>query len=221
MTTVPSAVASDDDPRRVTLGGVKVRLEPGTRQVITVNHTTSWHAVVSLWRKSDGHWERRLRVRDGRTGYGGLVREKDRSQGTGTTPLGTYSLTESFGNVRRPPGTGLPFHRVRRGDYWVQDNASRHYNELRSKRRGGFRWWLPPSDDNSSERLADYDRQYAWSVVIDFNRPDPVRNRGSGIFLHVNGDGATAGCVSVPRPAMRSTLSRLRPGLHPVIAIGR
>ncbi len=217
----PAQATGDGDTRRITLGGVTVRLEAGTRQVITVNHTIGWHATVTLWRKSDGEWERRMTARDGRTGYGGLVREKERRQGTGTTPLGTYPLTESFGNAARPAGAELPFHRVRRGDYWVQDNRSRFYNELRNKRQGGFRWRLPTSDPNSSERLADYGRQYAWSIVIDFNRPDPVKHRGSGIFLHVNGDGATAGCVSTPRPFIRAALSRLRPELHPVIAIGR
>jgi len=214
------AVAGERD-RRVRLGGVRVHLEPGTRQVITVTHTDGWHARVTLWRKSDGRWERRITARDGRTGYGGLVRGKDRQQGTGTTPLGTYPLTESFGNRARPNGTTLRFHRVRGGDYWVGDNRSRFYNELRNKRRGGFRWRLPSSDYNSSERLADYDRQYAWSIVIDFNRPDPVKHRGSAIFLHVNGDGATAGCVSTPRWFIRAAMRKLQPRLHPVIAIGR
>ena len=215
------AAAGDDGDRRIRLGGVKVHLERGTKQVITVNHTEGWHAKVTLWRKSDGRWERRMTARDGRTGYGGLVKGKERRQGTGTTPLGTYTMTESFGNARRPAGTNLPFHRVRRGDYWVQDNKSRFYNQLRNKRQGGFRWRLPSSDPNSSERLADYGRQYAWSIVIDFNRPDPVKHRGSGIFLHVNGDGATAGCVSTPRWFMRKAMKKLQPRLHPVIAIGR
>lgn len=130
----PAQAAADDRTHRVALGGVTVRLEPGTRQVITVNHTSGWHATVKLLCRGDGRWERRLTARDGRTGYGGLVRGDDRQQGTGTTPLGTYSLTESFGNARRPAGTVLPLHRVRRGDYWVQDNRSDFYNELRNKR---------------------------------------------------------------------------------------
>ncbi|MBA2550668.1 MAG: hypothetical protein H0V13_06360 [Nocardioidaceae bacterium] len=49
----------------------------------------------------------------------------------------------------------------------------------------------------------------------------PVKRRGSGIFLHVNGDGATAGCVSAPRPFIGSMMKRLRPGLRPLMAIGR
>ena len=103
----------------------------------------------------------------------------------------------------------------------MQDNRSRFYNELRNKRQGGFRWRLPASDPNSSERLAAYGRQYAWSIVIDFNRPDPVKHRGSGIFLHVNGTGATAGCVSTPKWFMRKAMKQLQPRLNPVIAIGR
>jgi len=214
-------IGAGDGARRVTLGGVTVRLDPGTRQVITVNHTSGYAATVRLWRRHNGRWESRVTARDGRTGYGGLVAGDNRRQGTGTTPLGTYPLTETFGNAARPAGSALPFHQVRRGDYWVQDNASRFYNELRNKRQGGFRWWLGTGDPDSSERLADYRHQYAWSVVIDFNRPDPVRHRGSGIFFHVNGDGATAGCVSAPKRFVHAVMSRLDPRLNPVIAIGR
>ena len=141
--------------------------------------------------------------------------------GTGTTPLGTYTMKRAFGNARAPKRTRLPFHRTHKGDYWVQDNKSRYYNTRRHKSAGGFRWWLASSAYNGSERLRDYGRQYAWAIVIDFNRPDPVRHRGSGIFLHVNGDGATAGCVSAPRTFIRKTLADLRRAQHPVIAIGR
>ncbi len=158
------AQAAENDSRSVRLGGVKVELAKGTRQVVTVKQ---------------------------RTGYGGLVPGDDRQQGTGTTPLGSYRVTETFGLARRPKGTELPFHRVRSGDYWVQDNESRWYNTLRNKHKGGFRWRI--SGYNSSVRLREYTSQYRWSIVIDFNRPNPVRHRGSGIFLHVNGSGATAG----------------------------
>jgi L,D-peptidoglycan transpeptidase YkuD (ErfK/YbiS/YcfS/YnhG family) len=202
----------------VELGGVTVHLRRGTRQVVTVNHTRGWHARVVLWRQADG-WVRVAAARDGRTGYGGLVWGPRRHQGTGTTPLGSYGITETFGLAAKPAGTRLPFHRVHRGDYWVQDNRSAYYNQLRNKAQGGFRWRL--SGYNSSERLRDYPGQYRWSVVIDFNRPDPVRHRGSGIFLHVNGDGATAGCVSAPRWFMNRAMRRLQPRLHPVVAIGR
>ncbi len=102
----------------------------------------------------------------------------------------------------------------------MQDNASAHYNRYRNQRQGGFRWWLPTSDPNSSERLTDFGRQYEYVVVMGFNRRQ-VRHRGAGIFLHVNGDGATAGCVSAPRPFLRMLMNRLDPDRRPVIAVGR
>ena len=58
-------------------------------------------------------------------------------------------------------------------------------------------------------------------MVLDFNYWDQVRHRGAGIFLHVNGRGATAGCVSVPRRLMRTVMAWLDPARDPRIAIGR
>ena len=204
----------------VELGGVRVELRAGTTQVVTVDHTRGTRARVSLWRLTRDGWRRQLSTADGRTGHGGLVDGDRRRQGTGTTPLGTYGLSSTFGTHPPDPHAGLRHHRIRRGDHWVQDNASRFYNRLRNQRQGGFRWWLPPSDPNSSERLTDYRREYEWSVVTDFN-VEQVRHRGSGIFLHVNGRGPTAGCVSAPRRFVRAVVRLLDPARVPVIGIGR
>lgn len=216
--TTPSAAAATT--AEIHLDGVAVQLPAGSRQVVTVNHTRGYHARVTLWRKAAGTWTRVARAHDARTGYGGLVAADQRRQGTGTTPLGTFGLTSAFGRHARHTGWDLPYRRIRCGDYWVEDNDSAYYNRYRNKARGGFRWWLATSNTNSSERLADFPRQYEYSIVTDFNA-DQVRYRGAGIFLHVNGDGATAGCVSAPRWFLRRTLAVLRPTLHPVMAVGR
>lgn len=212
----PASAHAED----VRLGGVRVELREGTSQVVTVNHTRGVRATVSLWRLTSSGWKRQLTTTDGRTGYGGLVRGDRRRQGSGTTPLGTYGLPSTFGTHRADSRASLPHHLIRTGDHWVQDNASDYYNQLRNQRDGGFRWWLPSSDPNSSERLTDYRRQYEWSIVTDFN-VEQVRHRGSGIFLHVNGRGATAGCVSAPRRTIRALVRLLDPARVPVIAIGR
>jgi L,D-peptidoglycan transpeptidase YkuD (ErfK/YbiS/YcfS/YnhG family) len=204
----------------VTLDGVTVDLKSGTRQVVTVNHTSGTNARVTLWRKKDGRWTNVARTTSGRTGYGGLVAKEDRRQGTGTTPLGTYRLLSTFGTHARGANWGMSHRKIRSGDFWVQDNRSDHYNRYRNQSQGGFRWWLSPGDPNSSERLTDYRSQYEWSIVIDFNR-DQVRHRGSGIFLHVNGSGATAGCVSAPRWFIQKLMHGLDPARNPLIAIGR
>jgi hypothetical protein len=62
--------------------------------------------------------------------------------------------------------------------------------------------------------------QYAYGMVIGFNYERPVPGRGAGIFLHVNGRGATAGCVSVPEASMRRILQWADPSRKPHLAIG-
>ena len=66
----------------------------------------------------------------------------------------------------------------------------------------------------------DYPVQYEYSIVTSFNARQ-VRHRGAGIFVHVNGSGATAGCVSAPRSFLRALVARLDPDRAPVVAIGR
>jgi L,D-peptidoglycan transpeptidase YkuD (ErfK/YbiS/YcfS/YnhG family) len=215
------AAASTATAAHVRLDGVDVALRRGTEQVVTVKHTRGYHARVTLWVRVDGQgWVRRMRATDGRTGYGGLVVGDRRRQGTGTTPLGTYALPWAFGMHRRDAAWRIGYRKVRRGDFWVEDNGSRYYNRYRNQRQGGFRWWLPSSDANSSERLTDFRSQYEWAVVVGFNTAQ-VRHRGAGIFLHVNGSGATAGCVSAPRWFMAAAMRRLDPARVPVIAVGR
>lgn len=207
-------------PGTVRLGGVVVHLRAGTTQVITVRHTHGTSARVSFWVLRHGTWQRRLSTAHGRTGYGGLVAGARRHQGTGTTPLGTYGLISAFGTHRAAKAWELPYRRIRPGDYWVEDNASPYYNRYRNRSQGGFRWWLPTSAENGSERLADYPGQYEYAIVLDYNQAQ-VRHRGAGIFLHVNGRGATAGCVSAPRAFLRVLMRRLDPADVPLIAIGR
>jgi L,D-peptidoglycan transpeptidase YkuD (ErfK/YbiS/YcfS/YnhG family) len=216
----PLGPAQAKEPDHVRLDGVDVRLREGTTQVVTVNHTRGYRARVTWWVRTDEGWQERMQATDGRIGYGGLVAGRDRRQGTGTTPLGSYDLPSAFGTHRPKPAWEIDYRTIRAGDFWVQDNASDHYNRYRNKSQGGFRWRLPASDPNSSERLSDYPVQYEWSIVTSFNRHQ-VRHRGSGIFLHVNGSGATAGCVSAPRWFIRSLMGRLDPDRKPVIAIGR
>ncbi|MBV9830890.1 MAG: L,D-transpeptidase family protein [Marmoricola sp.] len=202
------------------LDGVPVWL-PSARstQVVTVNHTRGHRARVTLWERTSTGWHRVARSRDGRIGYGGLVPGARRHQGTGTTPLGSYRLISAFGTHPRAAAWRLEYRQIHAGDYWVEDNGSAFYNRYRNKAEGGFRWWLRSGVD-TSERLQDFPRQYEYAIDTSYNL-DQVRHRGAGIFLHVNGRGATAGCVSAPRWFVRLAMARLDPSRVPMIAIGR
>jgi L,D-peptidoglycan transpeptidase YkuD (ErfK/YbiS/YcfS/YnhG family) len=206
---------------RPELNGVRTTVGAKQRTVIVVNQKSKTRANTGFYVRINGKrcsFERLFMAKKSRLGYGGTVAGTKRKQGTGKTPRGTYSITSAFG-LKSDPGSWVRYHRVRSGDFWVQDNKSAHYNTLRNKSAGGFRYWLPSSNANGSERLTDYPGQYDYSLVINYNRPPgAVRYRGSGIFLHVKGKGATAGCVAISRKNMRTALAYLRSGDKIVIA---
>ncbi|MFE9634939.1 L,D-transpeptidase [Streptomyces sp. NPDC006463] len=167
---------------------------------------------LTWWDRRAGRWYVAGST-DARFGANGLTEGATRTQGTNTTPTGLYELPYAFGVRRAPAGTEYRYRRVTDRSWWCQDNASASYN----------RWVEPlPADcaPGEAEHLVTYEKQYAHALLIAFNYAEPVRGRGAGIFLHVNGKGATAGCVSVPMRAMREILRWANPRRHPHIAIG-
>lgn len=198
---------------RVTLPRTMADDGGGTQLITAVAPSaSSTTGTLSWWDRSDGAW-RMVGTTSARFGAGGLVDGAARMQNTLTTPTGIYGLPFAFGNSAAPSGTALPYRPVTPTAYWCEDTASTAYN----------RWADPLPGDcraGESEHLADYPVQYAHAVVIAFNYTAPVKGRGAGIFLHVNGSGATAGCVSVPASALDAVLAWLRPAAQPHIAIG-
>ncbi|MFF2506738.1 L,D-transpeptidase [Streptomyces sp. NPDC058067] len=186
----------------------------GGTQLVTAQAagTGSTTGTVTWWDRRGGRW-----VAAGsaaaRFGAKGLTEGATRKQGTYTTPTGLYGLPYAFGTRPAPPGTATPYRPVHEDSWWCQDNDSRSYN----------RWTEPrPADCRAaeSEHLMSYATQYAHAFVVGYNYDRPVRGRGAGIFLHVNGRGATAGCVSVPAGAMRRILRWAEPERRPHLAIG-
>ncbi|KUM99951.1 hypothetical protein AQI95_36185 [Streptomyces yokosukanensis] len=186
----------------------------GGSQLITAQapRTDSTSGTLTLWDLRHGQWVRAGSA-PARFGAKGLVEGVKRKQGTNTTPTGLYALPFGFGIKAAPGGTRVKYRAVKAGSWWCEDNDSRSYN----------RWVEPLPHDcrgSESEHLVSYTAQYAYALVIGFNYDRPVRGRGAGIFLHVNGRAATAGCVSVPQDAMRRILSWAEPAKHPHVAIG-
>ncbi|MEU3159409.1 L,D-transpeptidase family protein [Streptomyces griseoincarnatus] len=186
----------------------------GGTQLITAvaARTGSTTGTVTWWDRKDGRWVAAGSAK-ARFGANGLTEGTNRKQGTNTTPTGLYGLPYAFGIEAAPSGTRSPYRRVRQNSWWCQDNGSRVYN----------RWTEPRAADcraSQAEHLITYRTQYAHALVVDFNYRRPVRGRGAGIFLHANGRGATAGCVSVPKSAMRAILRWASPARAPHLAIG-
>ncbi|MFD4026878.1 L,D-transpeptidase [Streptomyces sp. NPDC058576] len=186
----------------------------GGSQLITAEapDAGSTTGTVTWWERRGGRWAEAGSA-SARFGANGLTEGATREQGTSTTPTGLYDLPYAFGIEDAPAGTTYPYRKVNEESWWCQDNASNAYNRLVEPR---------PADCRAAEaeHLVSYGTQYARALVIGFNYEKPVRHRGAGIFLHVNGRGATAGCVSVPAEAMAEILAWADPEREPHIAVG-
>jgi L,D-peptidoglycan transpeptidase YkuD (ErfK/YbiS/YcfS/YnhG family) len=202
------------------------------RQVVVVT-SASWgssHATVRRYTRRAAGWHEVGAAVRARLGRNGFVVAADRRQSTGTSPAGTFGLVSAFGNGP-DPGASLPYRPVDRNDWWVYDPRDPStYNVFQPRRPPDARWRTSWAED-----LSGYGGQYRFAVVLDYNLPSAVHRapgggmvadqpadtrRGGGIFLHVNGPGATSGCVSVPRRAMRRILTWLDPAKGPVIVMG-
>jgi L,D-peptidoglycan transpeptidase YkuD (ErfK/YbiS/YcfS/YnhG family) len=198
-----------------TLGGVSVQVAAAQRTVTVVKGKGGSYATLSFWSRTTTSACGFVNVftdSGARVGSGGITNGATRTQGTGTTPTGTYTMTEAFG-LNGSPGSALTYRKVKAGDFWVEDNNSAYYNSYRNVSQGGFGATLPLSDPNGSERLSNYPSQYGYSIVVNFNRaPDrKTPYRGAGIFVHVRA-GATAGCIATSSANVVTMLRTLRSG---------
>ena len=192
-----------------------LRPQPTGSQLITVEaaNTKTTHATLRTWRRSGDCWIRAGGPYSARVGHNGLRR--NRREGDGTTPIGTWPIGRvMYGNAPNP-GVTFRYRRLRCGDWWVEDPASSHYNTFQHVACGSKPPFRTTTPDMSKERTA-----YSHLAVVEFNMHPVVPGRGSGIFLHAQTGGATSGCISLRRPDLVRVLRWLRPGAAPSIAVG-
>ena len=136
-------------------------------------------------------------------GRGGVT--KDKREGDGASPAGTFALLRVFYRPDRllPPATGLPLRALRPNDGWVDDPRDPQYNRLVA---------LPYPAHH--EEMWRQDGLYDLVVLIGYNTDPPVPGRGSAIFLHCASPDLrpTAGCIALARDVLLPLLGRLGPG---------
>jgi L,D-peptidoglycan transpeptidase YkuD (ErfK/YbiS/YcfS/YnhG family) len=196
----------------------------GGTQLITAVTSGSTNASrdgkVIWWQKKGSSW-----VEEGSTNarFGTKGLSDNRLEGDLTTPTGIYTLPLAFGIKANNPKTKLTYHKVDSGSWWDENSLDAHYNTWYENCPSSICW--DSSKAHSSEHLANYSPQYNYAIFIGFNagstrvRP-PARPSGSGIFLHVNGSGHTAGCISISQVELEKILSWIDPKASPHIVIG-
>ena len=173
-------------------------LRTATRAIVVTSG--SWrgtYAVMRLYQRTGGRWRLVRGPMPARVGRGGF--SANRHEGDGTTPAGTFGFVYGFGSQPNPGIRGFSYRRLQPNSCWSGSRAD--YN----------RWVTRPCTYGESlwknRRVA-----YRHVAVIDFNYRRPVYKKGSGIFLHGQTGGPTAGCVSLRPKDLVAVLRWLRPG---------
>jgi L,D-peptidoglycan transpeptidase YkuD (ErfK/YbiS/YcfS/YnhG family) len=166
--------------------------------VVTGEGAGSWRSTATLWsRGDDDHW------RPGPTwpAHNALRGwTTDHHEGDLHSPIGVFTLTAA-GGLEPDPGARLPYER---------SSAFRAVG-------AGF----------EGEPLTG---SFDYVIAIDYNRvpgSSPLdtrtplgRDRGSGLWVHVDHQGPTHGCVALSSAHMVQLLRALDPADRPVIVMG-
>jgi L,D-peptidoglycan transpeptidase YkuD (ErfK/YbiS/YcfS/YnhG family) len=174
-------------------------------QVVLVVGSGS-NAVVRACERRKGVWVSVLGRMHGHVGLRGVAAPGAKREGDDRTPGGTFSLGRGFG-VRSDPGVDFGWRRTDRSDVWVDDSGSDLYNTGQRQPAGG-RW------DSAEELYVPGPYDYVQTIGYNTAR---TPGRGRAIFLHVDHQSGTHGCVSVPRSQLLALLRWERPGALIVI----
>jgi L,D-peptidoglycan transpeptidase YkuD (ErfK/YbiS/YcfS/YnhG family) len=204
------------------------------RQLVTISsrHFSSTTGTLDAWsRTKSGRWVLSHGPVPVVIGYGGWVIAAHRRQSTGTTPAGRFRIPAAFGRLP-DPGARLPYQHVDSNDWWPYEPRDPATYNIYQTHKAAQTHWRP----TYAEHLDTFTTQYEYAIEVGFNLPGGVHysharrqlvasreadtRAGGGIFLHVRGDGLTAGCVAMSRSDMRWLLTWIRPRTHPRLVMG-
>ena len=153
---------------------------------------------------ADGRLDLAGRMAPCALGKAGVVAARDKREGDGASPAGTWPLRRVLYRPDRggAPATRLPARALTADDGWCEAPDDENYNRLVSLPHGASAEWLWREDG-----------LYDLIAVLGHNDAPVVPGAGSAIFLHLaRADyGPTRGCVALARSDLEALLAAARP----------
>ncbi|MDD6175410.1 MAG: L,D-transpeptidase family protein [Firmicutes bacterium] len=182
-----------------------MKLAAETDKILTVVWQRSSLAQATFFQKDpDGNWSE-VFATDCYIGKNGVTADKE--EGDGKTPVGAYSFGMAFGRAD-DPGSVIPYHKLEKNDFWVDDPNSKYYNQFVNTDTTEKDWF-------SAEHLITVS-VYQYALSIGYNTEN-IPGKGSAIFLHCLTAGSTGGCVALPEELVVQLLRTLDAGSRIVI----
>jgi L,D-peptidoglycan transpeptidase YkuD (ErfK/YbiS/YcfS/YnhG family) len=129
--------------------------------------------------------------------------KKKEKEGDNITPRGLFKITKVYYRPDKIKNIKTPIKKkkIKRNIGWCDDPASNFYNrEIKL-----------PSKFNH-ERLYRKDNVYDLILVLNYNTNPVVKNKGSGIFIHIAKKKfqATAGCIALKKKDLINLLKNIK-----------
>jgi L,D-peptidoglycan transpeptidase YkuD (ErfK/YbiS/YcfS/YnhG family) len=169
-----------------------------TPQIITITPGKKPYYELKLYELVDDQYQLTYSTK-ARCGRNGLSRE--RHNGDGTTPIGTFRLLFAFGKkgIEKLP-CKMAYKVISEDAYWAGDDWPEPNRYVLTDHPLG----------KDYEHLKDYeDLQYKYAYALDFNYDPFVKGVGNAIFFHCLGKGDTAGCVACDEKDMKYFITHL------------
>lgn len=128
--------------------------------------------------------------------------KKNKIEGDGCTPAGTFALGELFYRSDRIKKIKSNFraNQIKSNMFWSDAPKSRYYNKVLNFK------------DISCEKLFRKDNIYDILLIIKYNINPIIKYKGSAIFMHlIEGDfSPTAGCIALEKKCFVHLLKILK-----------
>lgn len=199
---VQNPVAKNDEKP-----GFKGQAFSDCSQVITVTNSSkgSKYATVNCYEKSNNEWKLVYSDMSSIIGENGMQYDAYRKQDTNTTPAGIYNIVYTFGWGGNP-GTKYSFRTPTDNSYWNLNNGSATYNR-----------WVEGNPGGDNEKLKT-ERLYKYAIVLDYNWSQTPK-KGGAIFMHLNPNYYTGGCVGLDESNLVSVMRWVDPSKNPKVLI--
>jgi len=137
---------------------------------------------------------------------------RQKQERDGRAPAGVFRLGKIYTyDSALPSGASYPYRTVGRGDAWVDDVTSPHYNQHVVVDPANPPSWF------ARQKMRHDDFAYRWLVEIRHNSDPPERGAGSAIFFHIRRGVArpSAGCTTMAEENLVALIRWLRAGERP------
>lgn len=138
-----------------------------------------------------------------------------KQEGDGKSPAGIFEIGSAFGFASPSSLLKMPYLQLTDTSFCVDDENSSHYNQVIDTRTI-TRDWAP----NTGEAMRTQ-ALYEKGAIIQYNTPNPIKHRGSCIFMHIwrNAYSGTAGCITMEKSNLELVLNWLDQTKNPLIAL--